>query len=136
MPLPLPNLDTRRWLDLVDEGRALIPRYAPDWTDHNVHDPGIMLIELLAWLIEQEIYRTNRIPLRHRRKFLDLIGFSPLPPRPAQTAIAFTPVAAETLFLPAGLTIAPTDNPPLRFRTLTLCRFCPFNSRPFRALMV
>ncbi|MBD2089962.1 putative baseplate assembly protein [Microcoleus sp. FACHB-1515] len=118
MPLPLPNLDTRRWLDLVDEGRALIPRYATDWTDHNVHDPGIMLIELLAWLIEQEIYRTNRIPLRHRRKFLDLIGFSPLPSRPARTAIAFTPIATETLLLPAGLTIATADNQPLRFRTV------------------
>lgn len=117
MPLPLPNLDTRRWLDLVDEGRALIPRYAPAWTDHNVHDPGIMLIELFAWLIEQEIYRANRIPLRHRRKFLDLIGFSPLPPRPARTAIAFTPLSTETLFLPAGLTIASTDQS-LRFRTL------------------
>jgi hypothetical protein len=42
MPIPLPNLDDRRWADLVEEGRALIPLYASeDWTDHNVHDPGI-----------------------------------------------------------------------------------------------
>ena len=41
MPLPLPHLDDRRWQDLVEEGRALIPRLAPAWTDHNVHDPGI-----------------------------------------------------------------------------------------------
>ena len=50
MPLPLPNLDTRRWADLVDEGVALVPRYGGTWTDHNVHDPGITLIELFAYL--------------------------------------------------------------------------------------
>ena len=26
----------------------------PDWTDHNVHDPGVTLIELLAWTIEAD----------------------------------------------------------------------------------
>ncbi|MHB1224676.1 MAG: baseplate J/gp47 family protein [Gemmatimonadaceae bacterium] len=87
MPLPLPNLDTRRWADLVDEGRALIPRHAPQWTDHNAHDPGIMVVELMAWLIEQLIYRANRVPERHLRKFLALAGFSPRPPRPARAVL-------------------------------------------------
>ncbi len=103
MPLPLPNLDTRRWADLVEEGRALIPRYAPNWTDHNIHDPGITLIELFAWLVESDIYRTNQIPERHRRKFLALVGFHPLPPRPSQGVLSFTPEAATPSFLiPAG----------------------------------
>jgi len=38
--LPLPDLDDRRWTDLVDEGRSLIPIVAPAWTDHNIHDPA------------------------------------------------------------------------------------------------
>ena len=85
MPISLPNLDTRRWTDLVDEGRALVPRYAPRWTDHNYHDPGITLIELFAWLIEQLIYRANRVPERHLRKFLALVVYDPsclVPRRP------------------------------------------------------
>ena len=45
MKVPLPNLDDRRWADLVDEGRSLIPFYAPDWTDHNIHDPGITFLQ-------------------------------------------------------------------------------------------
>jgi hypothetical protein len=107
MPLPLPNLDTRRWADLVEEGRALIPRYAPQWSDHNVHDPGITLIELFAWLIEADIYRTNRVPPRHRRKFLQLIGFTPRPPTPARVVLRFVMKSGgPPQHLPAGLMLS------------------------------
>lgn len=120
MPLPLPNLDTRRWSDLVAEGQALIPRYAPEWTDHNVHDPGIMLMELLAWLVEQEIYRANRVPERHRRKFLALAGYPPAPPAAARLALTFTlDNGSGSQQLPAGLTVAAhtAKGQTLRFRT-------------------
>ncbi|MEO5817967.1 MAG: baseplate J/gp47 family protein [Gemmatimonadaceae bacterium] len=90
MPLPLPNLDTRRWSDLVDEGRALIPRFAPAWTDHNIHDPGVTLIELFAYLTEELLYRANRIPDRHRRKFLALLGYAPNAPQPASCILGAT----------------------------------------------
>lgn len=103
MPLPLPNLDTRRWADLVDEGRALIPRHAPEWTDHNAHDPGIMVVELMAWLVEQLVYRANRVPERHLRKFLALAGFAPRPPRPALAVIAVRLAGgAGSVEVPAG----------------------------------
>jgi hypothetical protein len=74
MPLPLPNLDDRRWSDLVDEARALIPTFDPAWTDHNPSDPGITLIELFAWLAEMLIYRANRVPEAHVRTFLKLLN--------------------------------------------------------------
>jgi len=128
MPLPLPNLDTRRWTDLVEEGRALIPRYAPTWTDHNVHDPGITLIELLAWLVEQAIYRVNRIPDRHRRKFLALIGFDPKPPRAAVTVLSFRSApGAESVHLPTGTLFETVDAQGrlLPFRTLEDLRVVP-----------
>ncbi|MCU0526260.1 MAG: baseplate J/gp47 family protein [Elainella sp. Prado103] len=102
MPLPLPNLDTRRWADLVAEGRALIPRYAPTWNDHNISDPGITIIELLAWLTEQSIYRVNQIPARHRQKFLALLGFAPDPPQAALTVLSFSPTSGNRLNLPKG----------------------------------
>ncbi len=89
MKIPLPNLDDRRWSDLVDEGRSLIPTYAPEWTDHNVHDPGITVMELLAWIAEMDIYQLNRISDEHKRKFLALVGIMPEPPRAAQTVLSF-----------------------------------------------
>ncbi len=90
MPVLLPNLDDRRWQDLVDEGRALIPLYAPEWTDQNVHDPGITLMELFAWLAEMDIFGLNRITDRARLKFLRLIGIQPQPPTAAITVLSFS----------------------------------------------
>lgn len=121
MTIPLPNLDDRRWADLVDEGRALIPFYAPQWTDHNAHDPGITLIELLAWIAEMDLYQLNRIPDAHRWKFLALMGIVPQPPQPAYTvlALALKP-GAEQLNLPAKTewTIADPNEIPIRLRSL------------------
>jgi len=74
MALPLPNLDDRSYVDLVEEARALIPTYDPSWTDHNSSDPGITLIELFAWLAEMLIYRANRVPDRHLITFLRLLN--------------------------------------------------------------
>ena len=89
--LPLPNLDDRRWSDLVEEGRTLIPLYAPEWTDHNLHDPGITLIELFAWLTEQDFFRIDRIGAEQIRKLLSLAGVTPAPPRPARVVLSVTP---------------------------------------------
>ena len=73
MPLKLPNLDDLFWEQLVREGRSLIPAYAPDWTNHNAADPGITLIELLAYLSEILIYRLNVVSKANLLEFLNLI---------------------------------------------------------------
>ena len=52
MPLNAPKLDNRTFQDIVDEAKKRIPLYAPQWTDHNISDPGITLIELFAWMTE------------------------------------------------------------------------------------
>jgi hypothetical protein len=73
MPLSLPNLDDRRYADLVEEARSLIPSYAPEWTNHNPSDPGITLVELFAYLTELLVYRVNRVTDDNLRAFLKLI---------------------------------------------------------------
>ncbi|HEX7313596.1 MAG TPA: hypothetical protein VF297_06725 [Pyrinomonadaceae bacterium] len=73
MPLSLPNLDDRRYADLVEEARALIPSYAPEWTNHNPSDPGVTLVELFAYLTEMLLYRVNRVTDDNKRAFLKLI---------------------------------------------------------------
>jgi Baseplate J-like protein len=74
MPLPVPNLDDQTFQNLADLGRALIPGFDPDWTNHNPSDPGITLLELFAWLTESLLYRANRIPDRNQLAFLRLLN--------------------------------------------------------------
>lgn len=100
MPLSLPSLDNRTFDELVAEGRALLPRHAPGWTDHNFHDPGVTLLELFAWLVEQDIYRLDRVSPASYRAFLRLIGIEPRPAQVAETVVVFSSdMPAE---LPAG----------------------------------
>lgn len=89
MSLPVPSLDDRRFQDIVDEAKRLIPRYCPEWTDHNLSDPGVTLIELFAWMTEMILYRVNQVPDKHYTKFLELMGVSLFPAAPARADIAF-----------------------------------------------
>jgi predicted phage baseplate assembly protein len=74
MRLPEIELDDRRFQDLVSEARRRIARACPEWTEHNVSDPGITLIELFAWMTEMTIYRLNRVPDKLHLKLLELLG--------------------------------------------------------------
>ena len=90
MSLPVPNLDDRRFEDLVEEAKQRIQERCPEWTDFNPSDPGMMLVELMAWLTETTLYRLNRVPEKHYVKFLELMGVSLKPAQPAKTMVVFT----------------------------------------------
>src|SRR3954453_4675015 len=104
MSLPAPNLDDRRFQDLVDDAKRMVQARCPEWTDHNVSDPGITLIETFAFMTDQILYRLNRVPDRLYIKFLELIGVKLLPPTPARAPVTFwlsTP-ATELITIPTG----------------------------------
>ena len=108
MSLPAPNLDDRRFQDIVDEAKRLIPRYCPEWTNHNLSDPGIALIELFAWMTDMFLYRLNQVPDRLYTKFLDLVGVELFAPQAARTGLTFWLSApeAEPVTVPAGTEVA------------------------------
>jgi hypothetical protein len=108
MPLPKPVLDNRSFDQLVAEGRGLIPRLAPTWTDHNTSDPGITLMELAAWLTEQNLYRMDRVPDEALRAFLRLVGVTPRPPQVARTVLVVGNQGAAPVTLPARLQVTDT----------------------------
>lgn len=96
-----PDLDDRTWQDLVDEMTALIPSYAPQWTDRSPSDLGMTLIELFAALGENVIYRLNRVPDKNYLAVLNLLGISREPAIPAATYLTFTS-GAGAVRVPAG----------------------------------
>jgi hypothetical protein len=74
MPIPLPNLDDRSYADLTAQAQALIPTLDPAWTDHNPSDPGITLVELLAWLTEMLLFQVDQVTPASTEKFLKLLN--------------------------------------------------------------
>ncbi|MFA6282856.1 MAG: hypothetical protein WC633_01850 [Desulfurivibrionaceae bacterium] len=74
MALPIPNIDDRKFDDLMAEAISLIPRYNREWTNFNPSDPGIALLEIFAWVSESFIYRADKIPAATYWQFLELIG--------------------------------------------------------------
>ncbi|MCW2540387.1 MAG: hypothetical protein JWN95_2112 [Frankiales bacterium] len=104
MPLPAPNLDDRSFQDIVDEAKRLIPRYCPEWTNHNLSDPGVALIELFAWMSEMVLFRINQVPERLYVHFLNLVGIEPFPPSVARVDLTFwlSSVLEQPVAVPAG----------------------------------
>ncbi len=94
MPLPLPNLDDKTFALFVEEALQIIPRHAPEWTDHNRHDPGITFIELFAWLAEMKEYYLNQIRPENYRKFLQLLGVIPQDAAAASAEVTFALAAS------------------------------------------
>ena len=54
-------LDDQRFQDIVEQAEGRLPWLCPVWTDHNAHDPGITILELMAWYKETLQYRMDRI---------------------------------------------------------------------------
>lgn len=121
MPLPAPSLDDRRFQDLVDEAKRAIPRHCPEWTNHNLNDPGVALIELFAWMQEQLLYRLNQVPDRLYLHFLDLVGVRPFAPAAASCDVTFwlTAPLVQPYTVPAGTQVAtvPGQGPGVVFST-------------------
>lgn len=102
MTLPQPNLDDKTFAALVAEATKLIPRHAPEWTDHNRHDPGITFVELFSWLAEMQQFYLNRVGAESHLKFLKLLGTTARGATQARADVTFSGAADDTLVVPRG----------------------------------
>ncbi|MDQ1613413.1 MAG: hypothetical protein QOG00_3344 [Pyrinomonadaceae bacterium] len=130
MPLQIPNLDDRRYQELLDEALARVPVHNPEWTNFNKSDPGVTLIEIFAFLTENLLYRSNQIPERNRRKFLSLLG---VPLQSASSAVGLVQFTnergpAQTITLNDGLEVRAGQVP---FRTVQGLDVLPVEAQVF-----
>jgi predicted phage baseplate assembly protein len=87
--LPEVELDDVRFQELVNQSRARIAEHCKEWTEVNVSDPGITLVELFAWMTDMLCYRINRLPEKVHVALLSLLGVKLLPARAATCELCF-----------------------------------------------
>lgn len=85
------NLDDQTYEEIVKAAEGKLPWLCPSWTDHNAHDPGITILELMAWYKELQQYHMNQFTDELRCKLLKLVGISRRPARPARCAVELEP---------------------------------------------
>lgn len=76
MVLPLPKLDDLTYETLVKEAVRLIPHYNEQWTNFNPSDPGITLLELFSFIIDNIAYRLEQVPDAVYANYFKLLGFT------------------------------------------------------------
>jgi Baseplate J-like protein len=89
MALTSPNLDDRTFEQLLDEAKRLVAKSCPEWNDLSPSDPGVVLLELFAYLTDTMIYRLNRLPEKAYIEFLRLMGVKLHPPSAASVMLTF-----------------------------------------------
>ena len=60
------KLSEEQWQSLADSMQLAMTRLVPDWTEHNTHDPGITVLELLSYALTELQYRSNAIDANGR----------------------------------------------------------------------
>ena len=77
------NLDDQTYAEITAEAENRLPGLCPDWTNYNPADPGIAMIELMAWYKEMQQYRLNLCTEEMKRRMLKALGVYPEPPKAA-----------------------------------------------------
>ena len=93
------NLDDQTYAEIVQAAEGRLPWLCPEWTDHNAHDPGITILELMAWYKEMQQYHLNRFTDELCAKLLKLAGVERRAARPARCSVKLPPSAPA---LPVG----------------------------------
>jgi predicted phage baseplate assembly protein len=125
MALEPVKLDDLTWSEMVTAIRRRIPAASDGkWTLHAPVDPGVTLLELFAWLLEQRVYWLDQVPDPLVRAALDLLGAEV--PKPSQAATTVLVLSDRADPPRPFLTLSPLTEmrlrnrvPPLTFSTDT-----------------
>ena len=81
------NLDDQTYQSILETAMSRLPWICPAWTDHNAHDPGVTILELMAWYKEMQQYQLSQLTDELRAKLLKLAGVRRRPASPAVCAV-------------------------------------------------
>src|ERR1700733_12685965 len=108
MPLTPPILQSQNYLQILSEALVRIPVHNPEYTNYqNNTDPGVTILQLFAFMVDNLGYLCNQVPDQNRLKFLNLLGIPMQPPQAASGMVTFDNSRGplQTVTLPAQLPV-------------------------------
>jgi len=141
MSLQTIALDSLTWNQMTTAIRTRIPADSNGkWTLHAPVDPGVTLIELYAWLLEQRVYWMDQTPDDLIYAVLSLLGEAPKAAQPAVTLLRlFDENGSTPSFRTIGAGTAMRlgqGNPPIIFSTDTEVSLLPMNESEMVGLRI
>lgn len=87
--LPLPNLNDQQFEDIMKNALHQTKKYGNSWKDIDIHDPGVTILELLAFFKEDQQSHINNVGVKSFFKFIELLGLQRKLPKSAKTMVCF-----------------------------------------------
>ena len=94
------NLNDKTYEELLAEAIAQIPLYSREWTNYNVSDPGITMLQNLTAFQQLQQEEINSVPQEIWRKLLKLVGYSAREEQAATVLVQAPPAGGP--ILPVG----------------------------------
>jgi len=69
----MPQMEDEQLRRVLAEINAILVRNIPGWTDKSASDPGITLVELLAWIADGLTYRVGQLPADEHRALMKAV---------------------------------------------------------------
>lgn len=89
MKVKPPKIDERDFSDLLNELKASVPHYTPEWTCSDEKDPGMALSKIFIHMTSSIIQHFNQVPHKNFVAFLDMLGIRLLPAQSARVPLTF-----------------------------------------------
>lgn len=104
----MPKIDAREFQALLDERKAMVPLYTPEWDISDEKDVDAALLKIFTHMQMEIINRLNRVPDKHFTAFLELLGINLMPAQPARVPVTFylSKKHSGGVFVPPGTKVA------------------------------
>lgn len=89
MRIEPPKIDERRFSDLLNILKEMVPHYTPEWRASDDKDAGVALLKIFSHIAETVIHRFNQVPHKNLVAFLDMMGIKLLPAQPSRVPLTF-----------------------------------------------
>lgn len=99
--IDLENFNKQKFEDIVDTAKKQISYLSNDWTNVQLSDPGITLIDLFAWLKVLQHEKMNKISISSKYRFLDLLNIKKIQNKGSNTLLKISNISKDQI-IPKG----------------------------------